>query len=51
MRRPLVRQPYQARFNEAPILQPEKEMGRYVLAWLLGVPATVLVLVYLILHQ
>jgi hypothetical protein len=27
------------------------DMGRYVLAWLLGVPATVLVLVYLILHR
>jgi hypothetical protein len=51
MRRPLVRHPYQAGFNEATILQSENEMGRYVLAWLLGVPATVLVLVYLILHQ
>jgi hypothetical protein len=51
MRRPLVRHPYQARFNEPTILQPENDMGRYVLAWLLGVPATVLVLVYLILHQ
>jgi hypothetical protein len=38
-------------FNERSILQLESDMGRYVLAWLFGVPATVLVLVYLILHQ
>ena len=28
----------------------EVEMGKYVLAWILGVPAFVLVLVYLIAH-
>jgi hypothetical protein len=28
----------------------EVEMGKYVLAWLLGVPAFVLVLVYLVAH-
>jgi hypothetical protein len=28
----------------------EVEMGKYVLAWLLGVPAFVLVLIYLVAH-
>lgn len=28
----------------------EKPMGKYVLAWLLGVPALVLVVVYLFFH-
>ena len=35
------------------IIQPinkEKDMGKYFLAWLLGVPAGVLVLVYLFMH-
>jgi hypothetical protein len=27
-----------------------KHMGKYFLAWVLGVPATVLVLVYFIMH-
>ncbi len=51
MRPAPVRCRYLVQFNERSILQPENDMGRYVLAWILGIPATVLVLVYLILHQ
>jgi hypothetical protein len=29
---------------------PEREMGKYVLAWLLGVPTVVLVILYLFFH-
>lgn len=39
-------------WNDNPSMRLEGvDMGKYVLAWLLGVPATVLVLVYLILHH
>jgi hypothetical protein len=30
--------------------QKEKDMGKYFIAWLLGVPGIVLVLVYLFMH-
>ena len=30
--------------------QPETDMGKYLLAWLLGVPAIVLLLIYLFFH-
>jgi len=32
-------------------LQTEAQMGKYFLAWLLGVPASILVIVYLIMHH
>src|SRR5271166_5540576 len=32
-------------------LTVESAMGKYVLAWILGVPATVLVVIYLIMHH
>ena len=30
--------------------QPETDMGKYLLAWLLGVPGIVLLLIYLFFH-
>jgi hypothetical protein len=32
------------------IVQRSKDMGKYFLAWILGVPGVVLVLIYILMH-
>ena len=52
---PFVRAPTDALrmvhdFVQFTVEQKEKIMGKYVLGWILGVPAVVLVLIYIFMH-